>query len=221
MRALDRLGCAVAAIVLGGGAALVVDHRLDDRAEGQPAGGDRVAAAAEGLLDDHVHVTDDGRAMLDEAAEREVADLIAARDLPVHVLVWQDSWFAGYDHYIQAAEQVLQRLDDPAVLVLWQGPEHSTTQVSPGWTMDVLAEDRGDVPDEPSYLGDAALRLPEWLQQLPADPLVRQEGDDYWGGVGGGTAAGLFFALPIVLGFWVLLGVVRLLTGRRFRNRPV
>ncbi|MEV7430645.1 MULTISPECIES: hypothetical protein [unclassified Nocardioides] len=220
MTALGRLACGVAALVLGAGAALVVDHRLDESPDEAFAAGDRVVAAAEGLRDDHVHVTADGRAMLDEAAEEEIADLVAERDLPVYVLVWRDSWFAGYDHYIQAAEQVLHRLDEPGVLVLWQGPEASTTQVSPGWTMDRYAEDWGEAEDEPSYLGDAALRIPEWLEQLPADPLVRQEGD-YWGGTGGGIAAGLFFGLPIVLGCWVLLGFVRLLTGRRFRNRPV
>ncbi|GGO76003.1 hypothetical protein [Nocardioides deserti] len=219
MKGLNRITCAVAAVVLGTGAALVVDARLDSSADREYAAGDRVLAAVEGLRDDHVHVTDDGRGMLAEADERAIAELIAERDLPAYVLVWKNSWFAGYDHYVQSAEQVLHQLGEPALLVLWQGPENSTTQVTPGWTVDRWTEGGGDAEVEPTYLGDAALRIPEWLEQLPEDPLVAQ--DDYYGGLGGGLAAGAFFAAPIVLGFWLLLGVVRVATSRRFRNRPL
>jgi len=218
-----RIGSAVVARARGCGAAYLVDHRLDGSADREYAAGDRVLAAVEGLRDDHVHVTDDGRPMLAEADEQAIAELIDERDLPVYVLVWQDSWFAGYDHYVQAAEQVLHHLDEPAVLVLWQGPDQSTTQVTPGWTFDRWSDDDWeawqDVALQPTYLGDAALRLPEWLEQLPAAPLTRRE--EEWGGTTGGRTAGVFFGALVVGGVWVVLGVVRVLTGGRFRNPPV
>ncbi|WP_162794499.1 hypothetical protein [Nocardioides houyundeii] len=211
---------AVAALVLGAGAALVVDHRLGSSADQEYAAGDRVMAAVAALREDHVHVTEDGRAMLDEAGEAAIAATIAERDLPVHVLVWQNSWFAGYDHYIQAAEQVLHHLDEPAVLVLWQGPDDSTTRVSEGYSMREDATSWERPAGEPEYLGDAALRIPEWLDQLPDDPIEPRDWD-YYGGRSGGTFIGLLYGLPLVLGAWLLIGVGRLLTGRRFRNRPV
>lgn len=219
---VGRVAAAAVALALGGGAAYAVDHRLDGSADREYAAGDRVRAAVEGLREDHVHVTDDGRPMLAEPDERAIAELIEERDLPAYVLVWEDSWFAGYDHYVQAAEQVLHRLEEPAVLVLWQGPDQSTTQVTPGWTFDRWGDDWDewdDVALEPTYLGDAARRLPEWLEQLPDDPLTRRE--DEWGGRGSGMAAGALFGGMVVGGFWIVLGIARVLTGRRFRNRPV
>jgi hypothetical protein len=137
----------------------------------------------------------------------------------VHVLVWEDSWFAGYDHYLEAADQVLALLDEPALLVLWQGPDTSSTAVTAGWTLDRFGEEWTGGPDEPSYLGEAALRLPEWIEALPDEPLTRQP-DDGAGGTGTGLFLGVLLALPTLLGVWVVVGVVRVATGRRFRNRP-
>lgn len=214
----ERLACAAAALVLGVGGAVWAGQEHEQSAP--PPAGDRVMRAVEGLRDDQVHVTDDGRPMLDEKAERRIADLIAERDSPVHVLVWQDSWFAGYDHYLEAADQVLELLDEPALLVLWQGPDTSSTDVTAGWTVDNYSEEWAGAPAEPSYLGDAALRLPEWIEALPDEPLTRQT-DDGAGGTGTGTFLGFLLALPALLGVWVVVGIVRVATGRRFRNRPL
>ncbi|MDN4173624.1 hypothetical protein QWY28_11755 [Nocardioides sp. SOB77] len=220
MRA-ERLVCAVAALALGGGAAAWAEQRLDRSAEPTPAG-DRVLEAVEGLRDDQVHVTDDGRAMLGEEDERRIAALIAERGSPVHVLVWRDSWFAGHDHYIQAAEQVLERLDGPAALVLWQGPDGSYTGTTQGWTFDRYSGDwDDDVEEEPSYLGDASRRLPEWITALPDDPITRLSSDSGAGSTASGITAGVLLGVPAVLGVWLLLGIVRVATGRRFRNRPL
>jgi hypothetical protein len=210
---------ALIALALGTGAALGVGHHLDESADREYAAGDRVVAAVAALREDHVHVTDDGRTMLDAEGEAAIAATIAERDLPVYVLVWQQSWFAGYDHYVQAAEQVVHHLDAPAILVLWQGPDDSKTQVSEGYTMRSDGASWDSEADEPSYLGDPGLRIPEWLDQLPADPLEPRDWD-YYGGRSGGTFIGLLYGLPVVLGAWLLIGVGRLLTGRRFANRP-
>ncbi|MBC9733612.1 hypothetical protein [Nocardioides marmotae] len=218
MTARERLVCAVAALAIGGGAAAWAGDRAADTGAPAPAG-ERVLEAVEGLREDHVHVSDDARAMLGEEDEQRIADLIAERDLPVHVVVWQDSWFAGHDHYIQALDQIVARLDEPALVVLWQGSDHSYATTTTGWTVDRYSPDWGAATEEPSYLGDAALRLPEWLEALPEDPLTRLESDS-GGSTGTGIAAGVALGLPAVLGAWVLIGMVRALSGRRFRNRP-
>ncbi|WP_181311961.1 hypothetical protein [Nocardioides campestrisoli] len=206
---MNRLTSLLVAGLLGTLAVLVVDSRLDASADLGEGAGDRVLAAVEGLRDDSVHVDAASRTMLDEEGEQAIAEALAERDLPVYVLVWQDSWFAGYDHYLQAAEQVLAHLDEPAALVLWQGPDHSTTQVTEGYRLTEY---------EPDYLGDPALRIPEWFAQLPEEPLERL-GDEYGGPVGG-FFLGLFLGLAVLLVVWVLIGIVRLATGRRFRNLP-
>jgi len=162
----------VLALLLGAGAALGVLTWLEDADERAFGGaGDRVLAAVEGLRDDRVHVSDDGRPLLDEQGEAAIAAAIAERDLPVYVVVWQESRAAGYDSPNQAAEQMLHLLDEPAVLVLWQGPDSSTTRTSPGHRVVFTGTDGTPVRAQPEYLGDAALRLPEWLAQLPDEPL--------------------------------------------------
>ena len=209
-----RLLTLAVSLVLGVGAAAAAVRHVESSGAGGHAPGDRVLDAVAGLRDDRVHVTPDGRGMLDEAGEASIAAALAERDLPVYVLVWEDSWFAGYDHYIEAAEQVLDLLEEPSVLVLWQGPDTSTTQVSERYMF------RYDVEaDEPDYRGEAALRIPEWLAELPDAPLERND-YDYYGGTIGGFLAGLLYGLPVVLGAWVVIGVLRLATGRRFLDRP-
>jgi hypothetical protein len=202
------------ALGLGAGAAVLVHRHLDSSADREYAAGDRVLAAVEGLRDDRVHVTADGRAFLDEEGEAVIARTLAERDLPVYVLVWEDSWFAGYDHYVEAAEQVLHLLEEPGLLVLWQGTDTSTTQASEGYRVSPSV-----AAPQPDYLGDPMLRITEWLDQMPDEPLVPVDWD-YYGGRVGGFFAGLLYGLPVVLGAWVLVGLIRLATGRRFRNRP-
>ena len=53
---------------------------------------------------------------------------------------------------------------------------------------------------------------------LPEAPVARND-FDYYGGRTGGLFVGLLYGLPIVVVAWVVIGVVRLLTGRRFLNR--
>ncbi|WP_110180801.1 hypothetical protein [Nocardioides solisilvae] len=204
-----RLGVSVALGVAAAVVAVLPLRGEDDEAYG--GAGDRVRAAVEGLRDDHVHVTEDGRAMLDEEGEAAVAAAIAERDLPVHVVVWAESRNAGYDHYVLAAEQMLHLLDEPSVLVLWQGPDTSVAVATPGY--DVVDAPPGADPfeepvaSEPEYLGEAALRLPEWIAQLPDEPVERQE-FDYYGGPVAGAGIGLLLGALGVLAWWGVLAVV-------------
>src|SRR5690606_5833994 len=127
-------GVAAGAVVLQVADGAGRDHPDDAAIRNYEAGpGDRVLDAVAGQADDHVHVSVDGRPMLDEEDEAAVAAAIAERDLPVHVVVWRFSRDAGYAHSIEAAEQIVTELDEPGVVVLWQGPEDSHAETTEGW----------------------------------------------------------------------------------------
>lgn len=209
----------VVSVAVGIGAVLWTLDRLDADPDSQYAAGDRVQTAVDALADDPVYVAPDGRRMLDEAGEAEIERLVAERDLPVRVVVWSESGEAGYDHYIQAAEQISYHLGEPGILVLWQGSEATHVEVSEGYALGYVG-DSYDRPADLDPLGDADLRIPEYLAGLPDDPLEERTWD-YYGGPVGGFFVGLLYALPVVLGVWIVIGIARVSTGRRFLNRPV
>jgi len=179
---------------------------------------DRVADAVAGARDDHVHVTPDGRPMLSEADERALADAITGRDLPVHVIVWAPSRDAGYDHPIHAAEQLAWALTEesggPVAVVLWQGPEDGYVETTPGttWAIDYDAQ-------SPEFLGEAGLRLTEWVDGLPdagPDEVFRDlEGS----GAGEGVVQGVLAGLGVTLGVALVAVPTRLVVVRRRRPR--
>ncbi|WP_181312620.1 hypothetical protein [Nocardioides campestrisoli] len=176
MSAVLRLLLSLALGVAAGSGVLRLLHGEDldvSTRVGPVEPGDRVRDAVAGVADDRVHVSADGRAMLDEEGEAAVAAALAERDLPVHVVVWRHSMDAGYDHYIEAAEQIVAELDEPSLVVLWQGPEDSHAEATEGWTAVYRTDETGSVSPEPDYLGDARKRLLEWIEQLPDEPLRR------------------------------------------------
>jgi hypothetical protein len=216
----SRVTHAVAALAVGAGAAAVTVSRMGDDDWTVPEPGDRVAAAIASLEDDPVYVSADGRAWLDRDDETALEALIAERDLPVRVVVWQPSTKAGYDHpSLSPAEQIVTYLDEPVLLVLWQGPDDSLVDTPDGWkTRYPDYEETWE--QEPTFLGDTRADLQNWLSSIPSDVLEESTGSDYYGGTGGGIAFGLLVGLPIVGGIALVAGLVRLWAGRGFRARP-
>lgn len=211
------------ALAVGAGAAAFAVSGLDERgARTPPPPGDRVTAIVEGLREDPVHVTPDARAWLSEDAEEDVVALIEERDLPVRVVVAQASTNAGYDHpSLSLEEQVLAGLDEPTLLVLWQGdaPSSSGISASDGWRVRSKDFDESWESGGPTFLGDAATDLEQWLTPLPDDVLVESTPSDYYGGIGGAVAYAALVGGLVVGGVWVVLGIVRVRTGRSFLLR--
>jgi len=214
----------VTRVLLGLGLGLLVllvalDRQTGATVDRWESPGDRVRAAIEGVRDDGVHVSPDGRRMLDEAAEAAIADTLAARDLPVVVVVWEPSRFAGYDSGYEAGDQIAwavgQDVGHPVAVLLWQGPADSDVHVTPGWFWTIDASIDGY--EEPEYGGEAALRVPEWLDRLPDDDLYERRSTESWGS---SVAASVFLAGGVALVVWVLVGSVRVLAGHRFLSRP-
>lgn len=216
-----RLVHLVVAVALGAGAVVWAVDRVDDTEDPRPelAAGDRVAEAIEGVRADRVHVTDDAREMLSEEGEQDLQALIAERDLPVYVVVWRSSREAGYHLVSDAARTIAEALPEPALLVLWEDSDYSTVETSEGYRLGRDEETSTSV-EGPSFLGDVATTLTEWLRALPPDPLEPWERSDYYGGPVGGFFVGLLYATPVLLGLWIVMGLARVSTGRRFLNRP-
>lgn len=204
-----RLVAYLVALLLGGLTAVVA---LTWRTEvaGNPAG-DRVLAAVEGLEDDQVHVAEDGREFFDEEAEATIAAAIAERDVPVYVVAWRSSWNAGYDHDLEAADQILEHLPEASVLVMWQGPEDSLTQTRAGYR--VTSGEDFDREPRPAYVGDPERRLLEWLDQLPEDPVQGARSDENRWAESMGLGIGL--SIPVLFLVWCLLRLVDWLSRRR------
>lgn len=204
----------VAALAIGAAGVAWGVHVVDGRADVtdiEP--GDRVGAAVEALRTDDVYVPPDGRGMLAEDAEQRLERVVADAAVPVHVVVWQASDQAGGEPYsFTLPEMIAEELGEPGVYVVWQGPGSADADAAPGTRIDYSGPDL-------EAAGDAELRITEFVEQLDADSLVEHDGSDYWGGPGGGIAAGLMFGSGIALAAWVLVGVARAVTGRPFRNR--
>ncbi len=216
----SRITHALVALAVGSGAAAATVSRMGDDDWTVPEPGDRVAAAIASLEDDPVHVSADGRDWLDEDGEAALETLIAERDLPVRVVVWQPSTKAGYQHpSLSPAQQIVTYLDEPVLLVLWQGPEASAVDTPDGWKTRYPGYEE-TWEQQPTFLGDVRTDLENWLSAVPSDVLEERTSSDYYGGTGGGIAFGLLIGLPIAGGIALLAGFVRLWAGRGFRARP-
>ncbi|GAB3080267.1 hypothetical protein [Nocardioides zeae] len=216
----SRVTHALVALAVGSGAAAATVSRMGDDDWTVPEPRDRVAVAIASLEDDPVYVSPDGRAWLDEDGEAAVEAHIAERDLPVRVVVWQPSTKAGYQHpTLSPAQQIVTYLDEPVLLVLWQGPDDSLVDAPDGWKTRYPGYDE-TWEQEPTFLGDTRTDLEDWLSSVPTDVLEESTGSDYYGGTGGGIAFGLLVGLPVVGGIALAAGLVRLGAGRGFRARP-
>lgn len=215
----SRITHGLVALAVGGGATAATVDRMGDDDWTVPEPGDRVTAAIAALEDDPVYVAPDARDWLDEGAEATLEILIAERDLPVRVVVWQPSRKAGYQHpSLSPAQQIVTYLDEPVLLVLWQGPESSAVDTPDGWKTRYPGYEE-TWEQEPTFLGDTRTDLEDWLSSIPPDVLEESTGADYYGGTGGGIAFGLLIGLPIVGGIALLAGLVRLRAGRGFLAR--
>jgi hypothetical protein len=204
-----------AALAIGAAGVAWGVHIVDGRADVtdiEP--GDRVETAVDALRTDDVYVPPDGRTMLAADAEQRLEQVVADAPVPVHVVVWRASSEAGGEPYsFTLPEMIAEELDEPGVYIVWQGPGEADAEAAPGTRIDY-----GGPRLEAA--GDAELRITEFVEQLEADSLIEDDGFDYWGGRSGGFAAGLLFGSGIALGAYLLVGIVRAVTGRPFRNRP-
>ncbi|HEY9563101.1 MAG TPA: hypothetical protein VIR30_04950 [Nocardioides sp.] len=208
---------ALAALLCGFGAsAWFTDKREQEFAQWQAyeevldTPRDRVRNAIEGIRKDGVHVAPDGRTMVDEADEKRLEKAIAARgvdEVPVRVIVWQETNMGG--SYLQTEEQLERALadDEPGVLVIWEGPESGDVMLTGGRDGYPFQFNTSD------FVGDPTTALLAGIDQLTVTWHDDDSEFDYWGGTGGGIAAGVMIALGVLLGIGLFFWLVRTLTG--------
>lgn len=152
---------------------------------------DRVVEVLAGLRDDGVHVTDDGRYLLDEAGEEAVAAAVAAEDEPVYVLVWAEDQQVGADENDVLAH-LEDELDDRGVLIVFGGPRAGAS------TVEVLGDRGGYTPIYGDDLtGDPATTLPAAVAAAAQVDYYDLDEDDGELGVVGGAILGVLLGLGL------------------------
>ncbi|MBS44831.1 MAG: hypothetical protein CMH83_17025 [Nocardioides sp.] len=187
--------------------------RLDDTwlaAAAATEPGDRVSAAVVDLQRTGLHV---GPELADQLGEEDVDALrarIAASPVPLFVVWWADTYDGGYSTAYAALAQLRVGVGEAGYYALVSPGRHPLTDAVGYRTPYVDADGLGrPLP--------ALTRLVDDLAAVPPEPIRRRAGDsDYWGGPGGGIAAGLLFAVGTYL---VVLIVVAGAGVRRRRRR--
>ncbi|QWF21107.1 hypothetical protein KM427_19475 [Nocardioides sp. LMS-CY] len=213
MRVLGALLAVVVAVGVGLFAGLVPGHHavppevdFDDAilaAAAQEPPGDRVQAAIDGVRETGFYV---GPELRDELTDDEVATverIIATAPVPVFVVWWADTADAGYNTTYAALDQ----------LRVGVGEDGYYAVVTRGSYPLLGALGYRDPYVDADGKGRAGAALERLVEELAAVPPERdfEGGDtrsDYWGGTGGGIAAGLLFAAIGYLGLLAVVGLV-------------
>ncbi|MDF9715639.1 hypothetical protein INN71_07885 [Nocardioides sp. ChNu-153] len=187
---------------------------------------------------DHVVVAPGSSALLAPEEEAEVERVVAEEGAPLYVLVVEQSWNAGYAQAGHALDQLMAAVEVDGVVVIWEGDGNGDVALTGHRTMPpsyrleeagvVLAPQDAAVYDRISsyeMLGRAEDRLTEWARAIPPDitavEATADEPDDRRGDAVLGVVAGVLAGLAVSGVLWILVGIVRVRTGRSFANQPL
>lgn len=190
---------------------LTATSPLDDRRV------DRVESTLADLAVDGVSVSDDGRALIDEAGEQAIVEAVARSSEHVYVVFWAEDQHLGVveDDAVAMLAAGLAELPgvDRGVLYVWQGPQA-------GHVADFGADGfGGEISSASDFAGDPAITLTDAIPRIVADDFYDfgddDGGSDYWGGAGGGTFLGLLIGVGVVLVLRSAAFLLRLVGGPR------
>jgi hypothetical protein len=200
----------VAGLLAAAVAVTVAVHlRPGDEPTRHPAG-DRVRAAAQALERDHFYAAPEVREQFTDSQYDAIVRAAKAAPTPVYVVFWADYGYdAGYLGDLEACDQLM-------ALIGHKGYYAVVTQAGYGAQVDALGYEVPSVDDalaqgRPSA---AMLRFVKALGDAPRERPYSDSESDYWGGPGGGIAAG---ALMAVGGFFTLMLLVWLASLLRRR----
>jgi hypothetical protein len=172
--------------------------------------GDRMQAAIDGVRESGFYV---GPELRDQLTDDDVATLeqiIAAAPVPVFVIWWEDTRDAGYSTQYAALDQLRAGVGTDGFYAVVTRGSYPLTEALGYETPYVDADAKGR----------PAAALERFVGELAAvEPERETAGDgsdfDYWGGTGGGIAAGLLFAALGYVGVLAVVGVVGVFVRRR------
>jgi hypothetical protein len=205
--ALGWLVPLVLAVGAGAGAWVLTERRS---AYELPPPGDRVQQAVDALAESPVFVAEDARDLLDEAGEARVAEVAAAADPRIFVVVWTPSTDAGYYLEADALDQIMEGVDEDGIYLLVDDSQSAVVDER-GVELDGYV-----VPELYGALDEALVDHLEELDALGASPAETGE-DAYWGPPPGAAVIGVLTALGSYGAVMLLIGIARVVAGRPFR----
>lgn len=177
---------------------------------GQVPPGDRMRAAIQGVSERGLYIGPELRHLFTSEDIARAEQIIAAADVPLFVVWWAPTTEAGYYLIYDALAQLRAGVGREGLYAVVEPGGH-TEDGAIGYEKPYVFADTAGRP------GPSLLRYVETMAAVeperPEPPST--DSDDYWGGPGGGFAAGLLF---VGLGYPLLLLVVGL-TGLAARAR--
>ncbi|RYJ05174.1 MAG: hypothetical protein EON52_12940 [Actinomycetales bacterium] len=150
--------------------------------------GDRVQAAVDGVQDTGFYVGPELRGELTPDEVAGIERIIAGAEVPLYVVWWNEARDAGYNTPYAALDQLRVGVgEDGYYAVVTEG--YIPLLESVGYSTPYIdADGKGRPADALTRIATEMAELPPSVDSAPGPR------SDYWGGTGGGIAAGLLFA---------------------------
>ena len=171
--------------------------------------GDRVQAAIDAVQETGLHIGPELRGEIGADEVDRIVETIADAPVPIFVVWWEESWEAGYAHPESAMDQLRAGVGEEGFYAVLS-PGRPPVLAALGYQEPRIEADGTGRPV--AALSRVVTELAETEAARPGEP---RPGSDDWGGVRGGLAAGLIFALVGYLGLLLVFGVLGALVSSR------
>lgn len=169
-------------------------------AESRP--GDRVQAAIDGVRETGLYIGPELRDELTAAEVEGIERIIEGAEVPVFIVWWGGASDAGYNTAYAALDQLRVGVGEDGYYAVVDD-DYIPVLESVGYATPYIdADGKGRPADALTRIATEMAAIPPSVDSPPGPE------SDYWGGTGGGIAAGLLFALGGYLGLLLVIGVV-------------
>ncbi|KAA1422421.1 hypothetical protein FE697_014835 [Mumia zhuanghuii] len=172
-----------------------------------PPGGDRVAAATDALVADHLYVAPELQRLITPEEQARVATAAAAAD-PAAFIALSGKGDAGYYLDADLAQYLIDGVGEAGSYLVWDGESVSGTERTTGGDLSTYVS--------PDMAGKTEAALMRYIDAVDAATLEPLDDSDYWGGPRGGFLAALLMVSGGYLALTLVVGVVRVLSGASY-----
>lgn len=204
---LSVLIAGIAAVIVGVTVSALVTQ-LRSHADAIPPPGDRVRAAITALKTDHLYIAPDAEDKLTAAQQQTIREAAAQADPQVFITIWNPSRYDGFYLDADALDQITAGVARKGVYLIAGDRTSGTDEqygVSGGFVSSQLT-------------GEFDKALLRYVAAVDAGDYQNGSGEsfDYWGGLGGGLAAGGLMALGAYFAAMLIVSIGRVVAGRTF-----